>query len=141
MKPQLALKLGLISGCLAGLATYVVRARQPVPMVVTVPAPYALPVETLPVAQCVHEEGTRLYVVRADPHDDYSDPNYERLTLLGWDLRGRDLRDADFFGTVLRGVDFTGAKLDGARFDDATFDAATRWPAGFDPVEHGARPQ
>ena len=39
---------------------------------------------------------------------------------------------------ALQGVDFTGARFRGARLTAAHYDARTRWPAGFDPVIHGA---
>jgi uncharacterized protein YjbI with pentapeptide repeats len=53
------------------------------------------------------------------------------------DLRGADLREADLRGADLAGADLKGAKLEGARLDGAHYDAHTRWPAGFDPRQHG----
>jgi uncharacterized protein YjbI with pentapeptide repeats len=76
------------------------------------------------------------------------------------DLTGADLRNADFtnalFGTpdalypylpgpILHHADLRGANLSGpnaltlADFHGARYDVYTRWPAGFDPVKHGAR--
>jgi len=46
---------------------------------------------------------------------------------------GADLRDAD-----LTGADLRGAALQGAILSGALYDASTRWPAGFNPVKHGA---
>jgi len=53
------------------------------------------------------------------------------------DLRGADLREADLRGADLAGADLTGAKVDGAKMKGARYDAQTRWPAGFDPRQHG----
>ena len=54
------------------------------------------------------------------------------------DLRGADLREADLSRADLAGADLTGAKLAGARLEGAHYDSHTRWPAGFDPRQHGA---
>jgi hypothetical protein len=53
------------------------------------------------------------------------------------DLRGADLREADLRGADLAGADLIGAKLDGAKLEGARYDTRTRWPAGFDPAQHG----
>jgi hypothetical protein len=68
-----------------------------------------------------------------------------RAVLVHATLRGADLRGADLIGADLRGADLSGADLTGARLADANLTGAcynshTRWPAGFDPRQHGAMP-
>jgi uncharacterized protein YjbI with pentapeptide repeats len=46
-------------------------------------------------------------------------------------LEGAHLEDADLTG--IDAVDLIGLKLTGARYN-----SRTRWPAGFDPLKHGA---
>jgi uncharacterized protein YjbI with pentapeptide repeats len=82
--------------------------------------------------------------------------------LMGANLRKADLRGADLLCTFLgggcgRSADLTGADLRGTDLQHtdlefysrdgfkkvvpltgARYDARTRWPAGFDPVKHGA---
>jgi hypothetical protein len=157
----LPLHLGLVAGCLAGLVVHGARALwQPVPMIVTARVRYAPLVEAVPALPRflrsvpsdagLHSVDLKYEllpqsapgdpdVIRVPAHDDCPGPNYAGEVLLQTDLRGRDLRDADFTGAVLRGVGFRTSRLDGARFYGATFDARCRWPAGFDPREHGAR--
>ncbi len=36
------------------------------------------------------------------------------------------------------GADFRGADLRGTDMHGTYYDARTRWPAGFDPLKHGA---
>lgn len=65
------------------------------------------------------------------------------------DLSGCDLRDADLSGASLLETDFAGADLRGANIGvchqiamvnlrGARFDRRTEWPAGIDPIRHGA---
>ena len=58
-----------------------------------------------------------------------------------------NLHTADMRGADLRGADLTGANLGGAIYTrrgwvstvrGTRYDAYTRWPAGFDPLKHGA---
>jgi hypothetical protein len=44
---------------------------------------------------------------------------------------------ANFTGASLYGVNFTGTDLSGAIFTGAKYDKCTRFPAGFNPSEHG----
>ena len=69
--------------------------------------------------------------------------NLRRAPLAGAALRGADLRRADLTGADLRGADLRGADLSGALLLSADltgvrYDARTRWPAGFQPLNHGA---
>jgi hypothetical protein len=80
----------------------------------------------------IRHKDTGAIILRADemlkdvkgPH-----PTTHWLPLAGADLSGADLRGQDLFGADLRG-----AKLDGAIYNDDT-----RWPADFDPDQHGAK--
>ena len=54
-------------------------------------------------------------------------------SLAGADLRRANVRGAQLTGANLRGANLRRADLTGARYD-----AHTRWPAGFDPAQHGA---
>jgi hypothetical protein len=65
--------------------------------------------------------------------------DYHRAWLERIDFRRADLREANFSDSWIRGCDFRGANLAHADFTAAIYDEATRWPEGFDPVEHGAR--
>jgi uncharacterized protein YjbI with pentapeptide repeats len=60
-----------------------------------------------------------------------------KMNLRNADLRGADLREADLRDADLAGADLTGAKLEGAKLEGARYNAHTRWPAGFDPRQHG----
>jgi hypothetical protein len=63
-------------------------------------------------------------------------------------LAGSILKNADLTGANLTGADLTEANLKGANFEQASLtgmilhgarhNSETRWPAGFDPVSHGA---
>ena len=60
------------------------------------------------------------------------------------DLRGARLRFTDLTGSDLRSTDLTGSDLEQATVHDADFFGAiyscsTRFPAGFDPKEPGAK--
>jgi uncharacterized protein YjbI with pentapeptide repeats len=75
------------------------------------------------------------------------------------DLTGADLSHADMYKTNLSGTSLKQARLDSANLTNANlsqanlegstlidtllhgarYDAHTRWPAGYDPVKHGAR--
>lgn len=58
------------------------------------------------------------------------------------DLRYASLRHATLTNTELNGADLCGADLSGASLTDVTgalFDGNTKWPAGFDPLIHGAK--
>lgn len=66
--------------------------------------------------------------------------------LTGCRLAGAWLEGTSFKGADLRGADFRGPgatrasaarRMEGAHFFGARYNAATRWPAGFDPAEHG----
>jgi hypothetical protein len=57
------------------------------------------------------------------------------------DLKGADLTEADLRGARLAGADLRGADLRGAYLQDAQYDHdSTKWPEGFEPMDHGARP-
>lgn len=53
-------------------------------------------------------------------------------------LNGADLRGARLRGADLIDADLSDALLDGADLTGAHYDANTRWPEGYDPIEHGA---
>jgi uncharacterized protein YjbI with pentapeptide repeats len=53
-------------------------------------------------------------------------------------LRGAALSRVFHQVTDLRGADLRGAWLSKANLTNARYDARTRWPAGFDPLKHGA---
>ncbi len=55
------------------------------------------------------------------------------------DMRGIDLRGADLRGSSLYGVNLTGANLAFADLASSDYSAETRWPAGYEPRNHGAR--
>jgi Pentapeptide repeats (8 copies) len=82
-----------------------------------------------------------------------SDANLPRARLSGArlvhaDLCNTDCRGADFSRSDITGVDlsmadlrsenFAAARLRAVKLDSARYDVATRWPAGFDPQQHGA---
>jgi uncharacterized protein YjbI with pentapeptide repeats len=89
---------------------------------------------------------------------DLSGGSFQGSNLSGADLRRANLKNVSFHSTDLRGakfesanlpevrfrrarlegVNFEGTKPAGANFDRATYDSTTKWPAGFDPVKHGA---
>jgi uncharacterized protein YjbI with pentapeptide repeats len=62
----------------------------------------------------------------------------EKADLRGADLRGADLREADLRGADLTGVDLAHADLRRVRLTGAAYNSRARWPAGFDPAQHGA---
>lgn len=144
MRRSLTLERALVVGCLAGLLLHGARPRwQTVPTrmirvrytgemlrpVMTGPDRLQ-PVPRIPRARLVD-------VNRADIRDPCGD--YNTATLWRVDFRGADLGEADLRQSDIRQCDFRGANLEHADLTDATFDAATRWPVGFDPVEHGAQ--
>jgi len=49
-----------------------------------------------------------------------------------------NLESADFRGAQIEDSDLSHCELSGARLDRCQYDSKTRWPAGFDPREHGA---
>ena len=57
------------------------------------------------------------------------------------DFRGADLTASDLGGCQFFECDLSSARLDGADLRGVLFDEFTIWPAGFDPVAHGARLQ
>ncbi len=64
-----------------------------------------------------------------------------RVDLSGADLREANLSEANLRGAILRGailfgVDLRGANLSGAILFGAGYNAATRWPGGFNPLDH-----
>jgi hypothetical protein len=73
-----------------------------------------------------------------------------RANLADADLRGVDLASSRLTEANLCGADLEGARLqswgllwflrDLADLRGAVYDSGTRWPAGFDPGVHGARP-
>jgi hypothetical protein len=84
------------------------------------------------------------------PGQTLRDLDARRAAWAGADLHGAffircNFRGANLQGANMRGVsfwicDFAGADLADADLTGAAFDAATRWPVGFDPQTHGARP-
>jgi hypothetical protein len=58
------------------------------------------------------------------------------LSLHHADFRGADLRGVDFGGRGLA-MDVFGDPLNGVRLEGALYDDTTRWPAFFNPTEHG----
>jgi hypothetical protein len=54
-------------------------------------------------------------------------------------LQGAILAGAQLQEAQLQGAELTDADLRGADLQDAQYDLRTRWPAGFDPRQHGAR--
>jgi uncharacterized protein YjbI with pentapeptide repeats len=74
---------------------------------------------------------------RADLRDaDLSDAALGGANLAGADLRGADLGDAELLLIATGdGREITGTD---ANFHGARYDRRTRWPAGFDPLKHGA---
>jgi uncharacterized protein YjbI with pentapeptide repeats len=64
---------------------------------------------------------------------------FRRADLGGANLAGALLENADLREADLSAARLCRADLKGARFEGARFDATTRWPAGFDPKEHGLR--
>jgi len=67
-----------------------------------------------------------------------SGADLEGAQLRGADLSRANLNGANLRGASLSGANLTGADLTGARLRHASYDARTTWPAGFDPVKHGA---
>src|SRR5438094_10153551 len=67
------------------------------------------------------------------PRVNLTGANLGRANLDSANLQGADLNDAKLQGAKLRGATLTGADLTGARYD-----VRTRWPKGFDPLQHGA---
>jgi hypothetical protein len=151
MRRFLPLHLGLVAGCVAGLVVYgahVVRraaelaelriAYQQVAAVAAasrsrVIAPHGaelVPHSRTPRLRLIGQDRSNLHI----PRGDYNTYWLERV-----DFRGTVLREAEFRQSRIWECDFRGANMEHADLTDATYDAATRWPAGFDPVEHGAR--
>jgi hypothetical protein len=64
--------------------------------------------------------------------------NLRRADLHAVDLMNTDLRGADLQEANLRAADFWDADLRGVKLAGAQYDARTRWPEGFDPLDHGA---
>jgi hypothetical protein len=85
--------------------------------------------------------------------------SFKNAILEGTDFSDADLRKADFSGALLANADFRGADLEGSNLrhtffkeanfrtsnlkdvdlSGAIFDDKTVWPAGFDPIQVGAR--
>jgi len=82
---------------------------------------------------------TRARLVRAQlvnarlSRADLTGATLREASLSGARLNGAVLTNANLVGADLHGADLTAAQLAGARYD-----GRTRWPAGFDPREHGA---
>jgi hypothetical protein len=138
MRRLLPLHLGLVAGCLAGLAVHDTLVQPPMPLTARQwKADGAMlqrrgtiePRPLTPRLRLVDAGRTRMRIPEAD---------YKTMCLERVDFRGADLSEADFGQSWIRGCDFRGAEMEHADPTDATYDAATRWPAGFDPVEHGA---
>ena len=74
-----------------------------------------------------------------------TDANLQGAVLASADLRDAKLTSANLIGADLRHADLRGADLTDARLlvtADLTgviYDRHTRWPAGFEPEERGAR--
>ena len=80
------------------------------------------------------------------------DADLRNAHLQGAYLDRADLRDADLWGaslqnaslgkishgTTLAGADLRGADLSGVYLTGTRYDSRTRWPAAFDPRQHGA---
>ena len=74
---------------------------------------------------------------------DLCETNLERSDLAGAILRNAKLYAANLIqahlrSADLRGADLTAAGLAGAIMDGAIYDGATKWPEGYNPVDHGA---
>src|SRR5260370_1101799 len=63
----------------------------------------------------------------------------EQTNLRGADLEGADLEGADLERANLIRANLQGANLTGANLTNAEYGQDTRWPAGFDPQQHGAK--
>lgn len=136
MKRLLPLHLGLLAGCVAGLLVHNERAqRERDPAVVYPPAPT---VALLPRAPGQEQPGLVLANVRIS--GDKHDADFSRCVLQNVNFEGTDLDEANFGSATIRGCNFDMAGLERADLTDATYDAETKWPAGFDPEAHGARP-
>jgi hypothetical protein len=80
---------------------------------------------------------------------DLHEAQLQGADLQGALLQGACLIDAHLQGTILAGAQLQEAQLQGAELtdadlrdadlQDARYDLRTRWPAGFDPRQHGAR--
>ena len=68
---------------------------------------------------------------------DMTKVGFVRVRACGVVWRGAVLREVDLRGARLEGADFTGSRFVDCQLRDARYDARTRWPAGFDPTEHG----
>lgn len=77
-----------------------------------------------------------------------SNTNLKRTDLRGSDLKFANLRGADLTGAILKednlggptqlqGADLSDTLLDRAVFDRAQYSKDTKFPVGFDPVQHG----
>jgi uncharacterized protein YjbI with pentapeptide repeats len=80
-------------------------------------------------------------VVMSDSNLTYANLAGARLdhaTLVRVNFRGAVLVGATLYHAHLESVDFTLADLSRAELGGARHDANTRWPDGFDPLEHGA---
>lgn len=79
--------------------------------------------------------------------------SFRNAVMDGCVFRGADLKEADFNGASLRNAKFLGnnlggrtdlsgadlatAVIDGADFTGASYDLNTKFPPGFDPLDHG----
>lgn len=138
MKARSAFGMGLAAGAMLGVFGWlrmgaVNRIAPPaVPLrFIPVYAPPVVwgPVAVFPPARLNEEDLSGEYLVGA---------NYRGSTLASVNFQRAHLEGADFRGARLSGVDLRSAHLGGARFDGARYDRGCRWPAGFDPEEHGA---
>ena len=69
---------------------------------------------------------------------DLSGADLRGARLQGANLARAALRKARLDGAILIDADLTRADLTGATFAGAHCSRGTRWPAGFDPAQHGA---
>ena len=56
------------------------------------------------------------------------------------DFKDSDIQQSEFIGSKLEGANFGNAKFsDDISLRASTYDCTTKWPAGFDPIEAGAK--
>ncbi len=65
--------------------------------------------------------------------------NLRRAKLQSANLQSANLEGASLFRADLRGANLQGAILFGALLTHAVYDYETQWPAGMDPLKHGAK--
>jgi hypothetical protein len=72
-------------------------------------------------------------------HANLAGQDMSMANLRGAQLNAANLRGANLNGADLTGADLTGADLAGADVSSSIYDRTTRWPADFEPRDHGAR--